>query len=219
LNDMNDRTCIVTRKSAAPDELIRFVVGPDSSVIPDLKRSLPGRGCWVTADRRHVDRAVAAKQFARAFRRDVNVPPDLGAMVDHLLIRAALGALGLARKAGAVALGAAKVEASVRDGKAIAVLHALEASEDGIRKISQARRAVIHADGPEIPAYKLLSEAELGLAFGDTNVIHAAVLAKEAGKAALKRLVALDRYRSGALSDRSKFAPVTENDGAAEEME
>ena len=32
------------------DELIRFVVGPDG-VVPDLKRKLPGRGLWVTAER------------------------------------------------------------------------------------------------------------------------------------------------------------------------
>ena len=110
---MNDRTCIVTRERAEPDDLIRFVVGPDSAVVPDLKRNLPGRGCWVTADRLHVDRAVSRKAFARALKSEVIVPPDLGEMVDRLLTRSALGALGLARKAGAVALGAAKVEAAV----------------------------------------------------------------------------------------------------------
>ncbi len=192
-----ERTCIVTRKSGAPDELIRFVVGPDSNVVPDLKRSLPGRGCWVTADRIHVDRAVARKLFARAFKAEVRVPPDLGSLVDGLLAGSALGALGLARKAGAVALGATQVESAVRAGKAGAVVHAQEASDDGVRKIAQARRAVQRAGGPEVCAYKLFSEAELGLALGGTNVIHAAVLEGNPGMAALKRMVALDRYRGG----------------------
>jgi len=199
---MNDRTCIVTRQAREPEGLLRFVVGPDMSVVPDLKRNLPGRGCWVTADRDHVDRAAKRKLFARAFKAEVRVPDDLGAMVDGLLARAALGALGLARKAGAVAMGAAKCEAAVRSGKALAVLHAHEASEDGIRKLAQARRAVAYQDGPDIPAYKLFPEAELGLALGGTNVIHAALLASEAGKAALRRMVALDRYRSGFPADR-----------------
>ena len=216
---MNDRTCIVTRQSAETDDLIRFVVGPDSSVVPDIKKTLPGRGCWVTADRLHIDKAAAKGHFARAFKKQVAVPPDLGAMVDALLARSALGALGLARKAGAVALGAAKVDGAVRSGKALFVLHAVEASEDGVRKISQARRATVHLGGPAIPAYKLFSEAELGLALGGTNVIHAAVLAEDAGKAVLKRMVALDRYRGGSPDDLAMLAAVAGEDDAAEDLE
>ncbi|NGN42532.1 RNA-binding protein [Mesorhizobium sp. CGMCC 1.15528] len=216
---MNDRTCIVTRKTAEPDELIRFVVGPDSAVVPDLKRNLPGRGCWVTGDRLHVDKAVAKNSFARAFKKEVTVSPDLGAMVDMLLAKSVLGVLGLARKAGAIALGATKVESAVRSGKALLVLHAVEASEDGLRKITQARRATAYAGGPEIYAYKLFSEADLSLALGGTNVIHAAVLAEDAGKAVLKRMVALDRYRGGSPDDRAMFAAIADEDEAAEDME
>ena len=216
---MNERTCIVTRKSGAPDELIRFVAGPDSVLVPDLKRNLPGRGCWVTADRLHVDRAAARKLFGRALRQDVSVPADLGEMVDRLLARAALGSLGLARKAGAVAMGAAKVEAAVRSGEALAVLHAREAVPDGIRKIDQARRATALLDGPRIAAYKLFSEAEIGLALGGANVIHAAVLAGDAGRAALKRIVALDRYRGGTPDDEAAVAAAAAEKIAAEDTE
>jgi predicted RNA-binding protein YlxR (DUF448 family) len=216
---MNDRTCIVSREQADPDELIRFVVGPDGSVVPDLKRSLPGRGCWVTGDRLHIDKAVAKKLFSRAFRKEVAVAPDLGEAVEQLLAKAALGILGLARKSGAVALGAAKVDSVVRSGEALLVLHANEASPDGVRKIAQARRATARAGGPEIHAYKLFSEADLSLALGGTNVIHAAVLARDAGKAVLKRMVALDRYRGGSSDDRAMFAAIAEEDDAAEDME
>ncbi len=216
---MNDRTCIVTRRTADPEALIRFVVGPDGSVVPDLKRNLPGRGCWVTADRTHIEKAAAKKLFSRAFKRDVSVPADLGGMVDALLARAALGALGLARKAGAVALGAAKVEATVRAGKALAVLHAQEAAEDGCRKIAQACRATAALGGPDTAVYKLFAEAELGLALGGTNVIHAALLAGDAGKAALKRMVALDRYRGGSPDKTATVAAVAHDDVAAEDTE
>jgi len=211
---MNDRTCIVTRKAGAPDDLIRFVAGPDAALVPDLKRNLPGRGCWVTADRLHVERAAKRNLFARALKAEVSVPADLADLIDRLLVKSALGALGLARKAGVVALGAAKAEASIRSGKAIAVTHAFEASDDGVRKLTQARRAVVYMDGPVIPAYKLFPEAELGLALGGTNVIHAAVLASEAGKAALKRMVALDRYRGGSPDDRLAVAAVLDDEAA-----
>jgi predicted RNA-binding protein YlxR (DUF448 family) len=219
LDEMNDRTCIVARRPAEPDELIRFVVGPDRAVVPDLKRNLPGRGCWVTADREHVDKAAKKGLFARAFKSEVSVPSDLGGMVDRLLAKSALGALGLARKAGVVALGATKVEASVRSGAALLVLHAAEASEDGLRKIAQARRATAHAGGPEIRAYKLFSEPEMGLALGGTNVIHAAVLAGDAGRAAEKRMVALDRYRGGSPDELAMFAAIADGNDAAEDME
>lgn len=216
---MSERTCIVTREVGEPEGLLRFVVGPDMSVVPDLKRKLPGRGCWVTAERGYVDQAARKNLFARAFKARVSVPDDLGGMVDRLLAQTALGSLGLARKAGQVALGAAKVEAAVRSGKAMLVLHAQEASPDGVRKIDQARRWVVFQDGPSIPAYKLFSEAELGLALGGTNVIHAAVLASDAGAAVQKRMVALDRYRGGSPDDLAMLAALAGQDDAAEDWE
>src|SRR5690554_4553621 len=105
---MNERTCIVTRQAGEPEGLLRFVAGPDMSVVPDLKRRLPGRGCWVTADRTHVEEAARKNLFARAFKAPVKPPADLGAMVDRLFAQSVLGSLGLARKAGQVVLGAAK---------------------------------------------------------------------------------------------------------------
>lgn len=216
---MNDRTCIVTRQTREPDALLRFVAGPDGAVVPDIRRKLPGRGCWVTADRDHVERAAGKNLFARALKTNVKAPPDLGRMVDGLLASAALGVLGLARKAGAVALGAAKVDGAIRSGRAVAVLHAMEASDDGVRKLAQARRATELAGGPDIPAFKLFSEAELGLALGATNVIHAAVLASEAGTAALKRVVALDRYRTGIDDRPASIAPELEDVTPAKDME
>jgi len=107
----------------------------------------------------------------------------------------------------------------VRDGQALLVLHANEASDDGVRKISQARRATVHLGGPAILAYKLFSEAELSLALGGTNVIHAAVLAQDAGLAVEKRVVALDRYRGGTPNDLAMLAAVADEDDAAEDME
>src|ERR1700674_3747572 len=87
------RLCIVTREVKPTDEMIRFVVGPDGSVVPDLKRRLPGRGVWIKASRTAVTQAIRRKAFARGFRRDLRVPPDLVELTEALLERAALDAL------------------------------------------------------------------------------------------------------------------------------
>lgn len=194
--------------------MIRFVAAPDGTVVPDLRRKLPGRGCWVAAEKSLVAKAAARNLFAKALKAPLTVAPDLAELVDSLMATSVLGTLGLARKAGAVALGATKVEAAVRSGKAIAVVHAIDASPDGVRKILAARNAAAHASGHSVPAFKLFSENEMSLALGATNVIHAALLGQGAGEAALKRMRMLAAYR-GEVHDNSASAAA----GAAEDME
>jgi len=44
-----ERTCLATRELRPKSELIRFVTGPDGSVVPDIAGKLPGRrskGNW-----------------------------------------------------------------------------------------------------------------------------------------------------------------------------
>lgn len=192
---MNDRTCIVTKKAGSAGELIRFVAAPDGTVTPDLKRSLPGRGCWVTATRAMVEEAARKNLFARSLKESVVVPEGLAALVDRLLAKNLAGAIGLARKAGQLVTGAAKVEGAIRGGEAALVLHALDGAEDGIRKMDQARKAVAMAGGPVIPALKLLPSAEMDLALGGGNVIHAAALRGPAGESLAKKAQALAHYR------------------------
>ena len=66
-----------TRAVKPVDELIRFVVGPDG-VVPDLKRKLPGRGLWITAERAALKDAVTRNVFARGFKREVRVDAGTG---------------------------------------------------------------------------------------------------------------------------------------------
>jgi uncharacterized protein len=192
----NPRMCVVSRESFAADRLIRFVADPDGVVVPDLRRRLPGRGVHVEARRAAVELAVRRRLFGKGLKREVRVPDDLADAVDAALQRAALGFVGLARKAGQVVAGASRVDAAVRSGAALAVIHAADAAPDGLRKIDAARFAAAAAEEcDEIPAFRPAGADELGLAFGGDNVIHAAVLAGEAGAALLKRLQALAAYR------------------------
>ena len=195
---VNGRTCIVTRANGSPDDLIRFVAAPDGRIVADLKRRLPGRGCWVTAERSVVEKAAGKKLFGRALRAEVRVPQDLGGEIDRLLASDLLGMMGLARKAGQLVGGAAKVDRAVRAGSAVAVFHATDAAADGIRKISQARSARAWQTGTdEIPAFSLVDAEEMKAALGEGALIHCAALAGQAGEGVVKRAMRLDRYRHG----------------------
>ncbi|MEL6920936.1 MAG: RNA-binding protein [Pseudomonadota bacterium] len=194
-NDMNERKCIVTGKSGEADELMRFVAGPDGQVVPDIRRKLPGRGCWVTATRDHVAEAVAKKAFARGLKTKVSVAETLADDIDGLLAKAAEQSLAMARKAGDAVSGSMQVDKAVRAGRALAAVHAVEAAPDGIRKVDQARKATVHFGGPKTLAFRLLTTEQMSFAFGGGNVIHAAVLDGGAGTAALRRLGELARYR------------------------
>jgi uncharacterized protein len=192
---VNDRTCIVTRQTKQPDELIRFVAGPDGQIVPDIKSVLPGRGCWVTANAETVALAIKRKIFSRALKTEVTIDPDLVGLIERLLVKNALGSLGLLRKSGNLMTGSAKVDDLVRSGKAGFVLHATDGAADGIRKITQGRRATREMGGKEVPGFALFTSVEMSLAFGGDNVIHAAANAGQISKGSLARLEALARYR------------------------
>jgi uncharacterized protein len=192
---VNDRTCIVTRQAKQPHELIRFVVGPNGQVVPDLKSVLPGRGCWVSADAETVALAVKRKIFARALKAEVSIDPGLVGLIERLMVKNALGSLGLLRKSGNLMTGSAKVDDLVRSGKAAFVLHATNGAADGIRKITQGRKATREMGGKDVPGFALFTSHEMSLAFGGENVIHAAANAGQVSNGALAKLQALARYR------------------------
>lgn len=210
-DDVNGRMCIVTRQSGTPETLIRFVAAPDGSIVPDIKRQLPGRGCWVSVSREAVDKAVAKKLFARALKADVKADPELGVVVDRLLLTQLAGMMNLARKAGQLVTGSAKVDLAIRSGDAIAVFHSKEAAADGVRKIDQARKAwhLGMETEAEIPAFHLLSGSEMDELMGQNAFIHAAALAGQAGEGVVKRANLLETYRGGELRPKAGSGPKT----------
>ena len=204
------RRCAVTRALRPKDELIRFVLGPDGEVVPDLKEKLPGRGVWLTAAHDTVAEALKRNAFARAFKQEAKALQGLDAQVDKLLTEAATSALSLANKAGEVVFGNAKAEEAIAKGRVIALIHAREAAEDGCRKLDAKARG--KKGGLTLPAVRAFSMDELGLASGRTNVIHAALIQ---GGAALKVLAAasrLERYRKGSAAFRNPSELDTNNE-------
>jgi len=188
--------CALTRQVLPVAELIRFVVGPDGEVVPDVKRKLPGRGLWVTGTRAAIAEAVKRNVFARAFKREVKFA-GLVETTERLLERAALDALAIAGKAGQVVTGAAKVEAALGRDDLAALIHAAEAKPDGKRKLV----AALHRNNGEKPrviaVFETFSGDHLDLALNRPNVVHAALLAGPGAETFLARVRQLERYRTG----------------------
>jgi predicted RNA-binding protein YlxR (DUF448 family) len=197
-----------------PDALIRFVAAPDGEIVADLKRNLPGRGVWVTATRDMVATAERKHLLARAFAGGdpaAHVAPGLADRVEGLLLAAATGALALARKGGALIGGFAKVEAALAGEPVAALIHATEAGADGVQKLAAAARRRF-GDG-KLPVIRCFGGEQLDLAFGRTNVIHAALLAGPAGDNVLARVGDLVRFRGDGLPDgwpNGAGAPLTD---------
>jgi predicted RNA-binding protein YlxR (DUF448 family) len=189
-----ERLCAATRAVKPVDELIRFVIGPDG-VVPDLKRKLPGRGLWVTAERATLKEAVSRNVFARGFKRDVRVAPELVDQTERLLARSALDALAIAGKSGLVAAGFAKAEAAITRDNIVGLLHATDGGADGVAKLAGALRR--RDDAGAATVIKAFTTAQLDLALGRSNVVHAALLAGPANDTFLARFARLQRFRTG----------------------
>jgi uncharacterized protein len=192
-----ERLCAATRAVRPVSEMIRFVVGPDGDVVPDLKRRLPGRGVWITARRATVAEAVKRKAFARGFRRDARVPAGLADLVERLIERSALDALSIAHKAGLVVPGFARIEAALAAGEpVIGLVHAADAGGDGVRKVAAAARRRFGDTVGRIPVVEAFISMQLDLALGRSNVIHAALLAGSASDGFFARCRSLEHFRT-----------------------
>lgn len=161
-----ERRCIVTGETQPKAGLIRFVAGPDGEVVPDLAEKLPGRGFWVLADRKALDRAASKGLFSRGAKAQVQAPPELLSMIEEGLARRVTDTLSLARKAGLAVAGFEKVKDWLAGGKAKVLLQASDGSDRGKGKLWT----------PEGGRwFGCLTASELGLSFGRDHVIHSAL--------------------------------------------
>ena len=167
-----ERRCITTGEVRPVENLVRFVVGPEGNIVPDIEAKLPGRGLWVTADGAILARAVAKNDFPKAAKAPVKVAPDLVARVEKRLAERMLSDLGLARRAGQLVLGFDNVTRALDTKPPPRVLvEASEGAADGRKKLAGSAAA----RGLRVETIDCLTRAELSLALGRENVIHAAV--------------------------------------------
>jgi predicted RNA-binding protein YlxR (DUF448 family) len=172
-----ERSCILTRRTAPREELIRLALGPDGEVAPDVRARAPGRGAWIGVGREALDEANAKGKLkgalVRAFKTaDLKVPADLGERIETALRSQALDRLGLEARGGALINGAERIEAAARQGKVALLIHAADSGDDGRRKLDQAwrvgggqRQGLVFPEGRTI----------LSMALGRENVVHIAL--------------------------------------------
>ena len=172
-----ERTCILSRRTAPKEELIRLALGPDGEVAPDVRARAPGRGAWIGIGRAELDAANAKGKLkaalARAFKTsELKVPADLGERIAGALRQGALDRLGLEARGGSLLNGAEKIESAARARKVHLLIHAADAGEDGNRRLDQAwrvgggdRQGLVFPEGRTI----------LSMALGRENVVHIAL--------------------------------------------
>lgn len=188
----NLRTCCVTRNSLPKAELIRFALGPNGEILPDIAGKAGGRGVWVSANRQILAQAVVKNTFARALKTQVNVPDHLVEITQTHLEKRLLGALGLAMKGGHLVTGYEKVRSAIEKEKINALIAASDGSMDGRKKLTQLLRTMELED--EVPYIDFLNAEQLSLALGGKNVIHAALVGGAATKSAIDRANQLARF-------------------------
>jgi predicted RNA-binding protein YlxR (DUF448 family) len=207
------RLCAVSRRQLPVEDLIRFVLGPDGSIVPDLARRLPGRGVWVEARRDRVAAAVRGRVFARSLRHPAAVAEDLPDQVERLMARRLAEAVSLANKAGLLVAGFARVDALIAQGKAALLIHAADAGKDGTARLSRKFEALHGGEKATRAIVNDLTGQQLDLAIGRPNVVHAAASRGGASRRILEEAFRLRRYRSGnASEERAETQDVHERD-------
>lgn len=177
------RRCVLTGCTAPVETLVRLVMGPDGSLVPDIAAKLPGRGAWVCADGPLIAAGVRdgklAKAVSRSFKTAVRadrVPVDLRDRIEELLERRLLDRLGLIKRSGDLVTGFDKIVAHVGAserkpslGRPRLWLTAADGSDDGRRKLSAALKG--------LAPVTFFDRAALSAALGRDNVVHVLLLA------------------------------------------
>jgi len=200
------RRCVVTRERGQRERMLRFVVGPEGQVVPDLQAKLPGRGIWLSARRDVIDTARSRNAFARAARLPaparVVVPANLTQMVEDGLVRRITELLGLTRRAGQANYGFERARdwLNVKSGagdRAGIVIQAKDGSTDERARFLSGRR--------DVPVASPLSASALGSVFGRDHVVHV--------------VVAPGRLAEVLKIETDRLAGVTGRDGGMEQAE
>ena len=183
------RRCVVTGEERPKAELMRYVVGPDGGLVPDVDGRLPGRGMWTLARREVVAEAAARRLFARAAKRPVQVDPQLADRIEALLARRCIEGLGLARRAGQAVGGFERVRGWLDRGKCGAVVVAADASAEGLRHLAAG-----------VPMATALRAEELGAAFGRDALTYVGLAPGALAKRIMADAVRLAGFRGTAAS-------------------
>lgn len=213
----SERRCILSGERASPDALIRLAIGPDGSVLPDVRGKAPGRGAWLGVSRVALEQAMAKGRLrgalARAFKGEaLSVPDDLAERIDAALRQSVLDRLGLEARSSMLITGFDKIDVACRRGQVSMLLHAADAGADGRRKLDQAWRVGMEQEGTDLAGRSLpVDRGALSMALGRENVVHIAMIEAKAGQ---RVRALLDRWQSylGCAADAPGDVPVLRAD-------
>jgi predicted RNA-binding protein YlxR (DUF448 family)/ribosomal protein L30E len=156
------RSCLGCRATRGKKELLRFVLAPDRTLVPDILAKLPGRGAYTCLNHACLRNAAQKKQFARAFSGDV-VYSGADRLIDEvvtLLVERIGSYLALANKAGRVISGSDMVMELLKKRKAGVVFLAMDISpEIGAKVMALAKRY-------EVPHVAIFDKERLGAFLG-----------------------------------------------------
>ena len=207
-----ERRCILTGDHGSRDDLLRLAISPDGLVLPDALARAPGRGAWIGVSRADLENEIAKGKLkgalARAFKgAALTIPDDLPERAETALRRAFTDRLGLEMKSGKLLLGSDRIAENARMGNVAWLAHASDAKEDGSRKLDQAWRVGMDAEGSGKCGVRLpLDRAALSVALGRDNVVHLALADRASAERVsipLKRLLHFTGAAGVATDDHS----------------
>lgn len=201
------RRCVATRAAADARHMIRFVLAPDGTLVPDLAARLPGRGFWVGADREKLSRAIMRGGFAKAARRAVNADTMLVNQVAEMLAQRCLDLVGLARRAGELVAGFDQCADWLRRGQAALVLTAQDGAAEGRRRLE--------ALAVDVPVLTPFARHELGAAIGRDEIVHLAMAEGGVARRLLQELDRLQGFREFRMPERHAAVGNVEAEGAS----
>lgn len=210
-----ERTCILSGRKGARDDLVRLAISPEGLVLPDVHARAPGRGAWIGVSRDALEIAVTKGKLkgalARAYKgAPLTIPEDLAERVDAALSKALTDRLGLEMKSGRLLVGSDRISQNAREGRVEWLAHAADAREDGSRKLDQAWRVGREEEGSGLRGVRLpLDRTTLSVALGRDNVVHLALGESGAAKRVVSLLERLLNYQGQIADPPATHEPAT----------
>ena len=181
-----ERKDIVSGEIMESHDLLRFTITPDSVVVPDFKKRLPGKGIYVACALSALKTAIKKNLFAKAAKKAVKTDESLLKIVENLLHKKGLEAVCLAKKAGDLITGFDKVSEALRQGRVAFILEAKGAGADGHAKMV--------AMAKNIEIFDLYDVEELDKALDRVNTVHAAFLKNKMSEMVYNEFKRLDKF-------------------------
>ena len=192
-----ERRCLASGETRDPVNMVRFVLDPEGVVTPDIQGKLPGRGVWVSSDRKSLEKVIAQKSFARGFKGKAKVKGDLVSLTEQLLVRRVLGLITMARKASLIAMGNDQVQAMAREASIAFRIEASDGSEDGRSKIRTLAKAINRElELPDPIVIGCFTADEIGRALGRESIVHAAIKPSKLAKSLKVDVARLSGFRT-----------------------